>query len=492
MNSMSKSPSSKNDNSYKSILKGLSFFGGVQFFQILINLIRGKFVAIFLGPTGMGISSIFNSSALTLTQISSLGLNLAFVKEAAAHKDNPERFHTILQISLRLILCTAILGAIICAFAAPWLSEISFGSRDYTWQFVALAIMIFLTIEANGRMSIIQGLHKVKIISTASVIGAAAGLITGVPLYYFFGNKGIVPAMIILALTNYICFEAGLRKCTTRKKFRFSLSEHGPIARHMVTLGLILMASTLINSACSYGINVFMRAFGSLDNVGLFNAANSITNQYAGVVFSAMLLDYFPRLSAAAADNEKMHSLVNRQLEIVSLIISPLIILLIATSPLIIRVLLTQEFMSVTPLMRWMGLGILLKAIAYPTGYIAFAKNNQKLFFWLEAVVCNALYFGCAIIFYYFFGLIGIGYAMVTENALTILIYLAVNYKVYGYHYNQRVTTYVSIAVLLCAACFAASIISNEAVSYWIMASIFIVSTAFSLLKLRGGIKAKL
>ena len=46
------------ENGYRSILKGTSIFGGVQIFQILINLIRGKFVAMFLGPAGMGAASL--------------------------------------------------------------------------------------------------------------------------------------------------------------------------------------------------------------------------------------------------------------------------------------------------------------------------------------------------------------------------------------------------------------------------------------------------
>ena len=47
----------KDENSYRSILKGTSVFGGVQVFQILINMVRGKFVALFLGPDGMGVSA---------------------------------------------------------------------------------------------------------------------------------------------------------------------------------------------------------------------------------------------------------------------------------------------------------------------------------------------------------------------------------------------------------------------------------------------------
>ena len=47
------------ENSYSTIMKRLSAFGGVQLFNILVTLVRGKFVAMFLGPEGMGISSLF-------------------------------------------------------------------------------------------------------------------------------------------------------------------------------------------------------------------------------------------------------------------------------------------------------------------------------------------------------------------------------------------------------------------------------------------------
>ena len=38
------------ENSYRNILKRISTFGGVQLFNILVTLVRGKFVAMFLGP----------------------------------------------------------------------------------------------------------------------------------------------------------------------------------------------------------------------------------------------------------------------------------------------------------------------------------------------------------------------------------------------------------------------------------------------------------
>lgn len=73
-------------NSYKSILKGSVLFGGVQVFNILINLIRGKLIALLLGPEGMGISSLLSASANTIQQFSGFGLNLSSVKELSEAK----------------------------------------------------------------------------------------------------------------------------------------------------------------------------------------------------------------------------------------------------------------------------------------------------------------------------------------------------------------------------------------------------------------------
>ena len=80
----------EHDNSYKSIIKGTSIFGGVQILNILISLVRGKFVAMLLGPEGMGISALFTNSANSIQRLASLGLNLAIVKEVAADSDSPK------------------------------------------------------------------------------------------------------------------------------------------------------------------------------------------------------------------------------------------------------------------------------------------------------------------------------------------------------------------------------------------------------------------
>ena len=49
-------------SSYRSIFKATSLFGGVQVYQILISVIKSKFVAVLLGPEGMGIQGLYQSA----------------------------------------------------------------------------------------------------------------------------------------------------------------------------------------------------------------------------------------------------------------------------------------------------------------------------------------------------------------------------------------------------------------------------------------------
>ena len=472
-------------NSYKSILKGTSVFGGVQVFQIGINLIRGKFVAMFLGPTGMGIASLFNTSGMTLQQFASLGLNLGIVKEVAAHKEDRESMGALLATTRRLLLFTSLFGALLCVALAMPLSRLTFGNYDYSWQFVLLGAMIFFGVAGQGYLSILQGLHAVRLVSITTITGSLAGLLIGVPLYYLMGTKGIVPAMVVLAFSTLTAAWIGVRKAVKAPRVRFDRALHSPLVRKLFLMGIVLVASDVIGTGCNYLVNLFIRTFGALENVGLFQAANSVTNQYSGVVFTAMMLDFFPRLSEAAQDNAKIRTIVNRQLEIVSLVACPLICLLILTSPLVISILLTDSFLPILPLMRWLGLGVMIKALMFPLGYIAFAKDNRKLFFWLEGVFGNLLFLCLSCGAYYLFGLIGLGYSLIADCVICFIVYYLVNSRLYGYSLSGKAVAEGIVAILLATGCFVCSFISSVPLSYGLMAFISLAAIARSAVILR-------
>lgn len=477
--------SSTGENSYKNILKGTFVFGGVQIFQIFINLLRGKFVALFLGPVGMGISSLYTVAVTTLCQFASFGLNLAIVKEIATNKDNEETLAIVMSISRKLVLWSAIFGCLSCFALSPLLSRLTFGNTEYTIGFMALSIMVFFTLVGGGEMSFLQGLHEVKRLSYASLIGASVGLIIGIPLYYLYGTDGIVPAMIVLSISTFLFYRYSIRRIRVTK-VNAHLRENITLVKALVSMGLVLMAGSIFGTIANYALNSVIRNWGSIENVGLFQAANSISNQYVGMVFTAMSLDYFPRLTSASNDNHKMCEVVNRQILIVALLISPLVCILILTAPLVIKILLTDAFLPVMPLMRWLGLAVMFRALSFPMGYISFAKGNKKLFLWTEGIFGNVVTLSVCSIMYYIWGLIGLGIGTVITYLIMISMYVLINNRYYGYRIDKAMINKILLYTVIPIVVFLASFIEMQLLSYLIMGSVTVFIIVMSLIKFKN------
>lgn len=475
-------------SSYKNILKGASLLGGVQVFNILVNLIRGKFVAIILGPEGMGFSSLFTSASNTLQRFASLGVTQSIIRATATKSDNQEELAKTVSSSLTLNRLTALFGFLVCIVFSRQLSLLTFGNAEMTFQFMLLGVAVGFGIAGSGLFSVLQGLRQVKQLSRSSIIGSLTGLCIGVPLYYLFGINGIVPAIVAISLSLYLFYHISVRKTVGPFSVVQSFKEQTPLFKHLLALGLVLMSGELIATLVTYLINLYVRINGSVDTVGLYQAANTVTNQYAATVFAACALDYFPRLTKVSHDNSKMSEMVNRQSEVVAWLITPAMALLVISAPLLIRVLLSESFRDIIPLMRWMGLGIMLRAFSFPMAYISYAKGDKKVYFLLEGIAANlmTLILGC--LGFHFFGLIGLGYALVIDNSLCILLYYIVNHRLYDYGFSRQASIQFFVGAILVFATFMASFIDNPLISFSLMGLTSGLAVVWAVLNLKSRI----
>ena len=244
------------------------------------------------------------------------------------------------------------------------------------------------------------------------------------------------------------------------------------------------MAGGLAGTVANFAINAFVRAYGDIDNVGLYQAASSLTNQYLGIVFSALAMDYFPRLSAAMNEHGKMLTVVNRQTEIVMLIATPLALALIWSAPWVIKLLLTDEFFVIIPLMRWLGMGILLQAVVFPLGYILLAGNNRRVYVWVEIVIDNLTWIALSMGLYYMYGLIGLGVSMMARSMINIGVAYGVTRSYYGFRYDRRSLTALAVCLTLGGCGFLLSLTTDAAFG-WPILAVMLVSAVYSALRLR-------
>jgi len=182
--------------SYRSIFKATSLFGGVQVFNIIITIVRAKVVAILLGANGMGLNGLFVSTTTLIQSITGLGLNQSAIKNIAqANASNDqEKLAKVVSVFRKLIWITAVLSLLVAILLGNQLSLWVFGSQEHTWSFRILGITFVFGAMTAATFTVLQGLRKIKYLAAANVLGSVFALLVSIPLYYFYGMQGVVPA----------------------------------------------------------------------------------------------------------------------------------------------------------------------------------------------------------------------------------------------------------------------------------------------------------
>ena len=138
-------------------------------------------------------------------------------------------------------------------------------------------------------------------------------------------------------------------------------------------------------SGADFLIRASLNTISSLDMVGLYNAGFMMTMTYAGMVFTSMETDFYPRLSAISHDVVKSSKAINRQIEVSLLLISPLLVGLSICAPLVVELLYSRQFLEVVPMIQVTVLAMYLRAMKLPVAYYTLAKGDSKAYLILEA-----------------------------------------------------------------------------------------------------------
>jgi O-antigen/teichoic acid export membrane protein len=290
-------------SSYKQILKAISIFGGVQVINIIISIVRSKFIAALLGPIGIGISGMLTATTGIISGLTNFGLGTSAVRDisAAYESGNTKRIAIVANVLHRWVWITGLLGMILTLLLSPWLSYLSFGNYDYTIAFLVLSITLLINQLNSGHLVVLQGSRKISLLAKANLAGSVIGLFITIPLYYVWGIDGIVPALVIAAIVSLL-ISYFFRKKVVVEKIRVSKVRSIAEGKQMLKMGFLISLTGLITLGFSYIVRIFITREGNLAEVGLYNAGFAIISVYVGLIFTAMATDYYPRLSAVADD----------------------------------------------------------------------------------------------------------------------------------------------------------------------------------------------
>lgn len=464
----------------RNIVKAMGLFGSLQVLNILCSVIRTKLIALWIGPVGMGLFAIFNSAVDMIGYITSMGLRTSSIRNISQETGNTAKLAVIVKVVRRWSVVLGIFGALVIACASPLLSEMSFGDRNHVWGYIALSFALFANAVTNGEMAILQGTSMLRKLAKASLYGAVLGLILSIPLYYFLGEKSIIPSILCYSLSVLFFSHLMRNKDVSRNCEHVSLKDTVAIGKDFLKLGIFITLTDVVAQTSNYIFISYMNKVADTEIVGYYQAGYTLIAKYTGLILSALCVEYFPRLSRVAHSNMKLNVFVSQELNIALLALTPIIVAFILFRRVIISILYTDDFFIIETFISIGIIGMIFRAVSWCMAFVILAKGRGKLFF-ISEVIDTVIYLSLYIVSYHLWGLDGFGYAFVAWYFSYTLIVVFCYFRIFKLKLKKSCYQWIAWALVTTVS----ALVCMEMGYTWVTVAILLVTVAYSGMRFR-------
>lgn len=415
----------------RGVVRALGLLGSAQGVGMLCSLIRNKLIALWIGPSGIALAGILNSALEMTGALAQQGIRTSAVGEAAAAAHTP-RMPRIAAVIDNCGMLVGIAGAAVMLLLAPWLSHLSFGGYGYTWAFVIIAAAVALNAFIASRQAIAQATGSLSRIASASLTGSVAGLLLSVPLIYFLRLDGLPWVIVVYSAVTAAAYLWPRLRIDGMRLPRVGLRDTLRESSHLLRLGVWLALSSAIDWGVSYIFLSWLNAHGGDTATGLYQSGYAVAVRYVGVLFSAIAMEFYPRLSTRV--NRSMRHpalLIAHETGVVLRIAVPAVALIILLGRYVMTILYSSDFAGAATFMSLAAAATPLRALSWCTAFLIIARGDGHIYMLVELVsgiICLAL----SISGYLFLGLTGIGIGFVIWYMLYSLIVVTVTRSRYG------------------------------------------------------------
>jgi PST family polysaccharide transporter len=448
-------PASK--NTYGQILKSSALIGVSSAVEIGLRIVRTKGMAILLGPSGVGLLGLYMSIADLAQTLAGMGINSSGVREIArvAGTGQAEGIgHTVRTLRRTSILLGGIGAALLVSFSTP-ISTLTFGGEQPASYVALLSLVVLFRLTAAGQQAVIQGMRRIADLARIAAWDALLGTCVTLTLVYWLSDAGLVPALVAAAATNLLLSWWYGRKVEITPAPARSDQVRQTVSS-LLKLGSAFMASGLLMMGSAYAIRVIVLRVSGVEAAGLYQSAWTIGGLYLGFILQAMGTDFYPRLTAASHDDTESNRLVNEQTQIGLLLAGPGVLATLALTPIVITVLYSAQFQAAVEPLRWICLGMMLRVITWPLGFILVARGLRGFFVGIDLAYA-LVHIGLAWVCVTRWGVPGAGVAFFGSYLFHAVAIYPLARRVSGFRYspaNQRLLAlFVTLIGLVFGAC---------------------------------------
>jgi O-antigen/teichoic acid export membrane protein len=444
--------------------------GSAQVVNILISIVRMKVLAVLLGPSGVGLLSIYNSLLGMVQQTAGLGMASSGVREIASSRGDEATLSRVRRVLFAAHLLQGTLAMLAVWLLRERIAIWLFGDTLRATEVGLIGIAILLSLLASAPTALLQGLRKIGDLGRVTVIGAFVGTLAGLAAVWLQGESGLIWFILVQPLAAVLIVLRYTRRLPKPTAIRLTLFETWEVWKPMAKLGAAFMLGGLATTATLLLVRGRISQELGLDAAGHFAAAWGITMTYVGFLLGAMGADYYPRLAEVIHDKVVAVRLMNDQAQLGLSIGGPVLLLLIGLAPWVITLLYSEEFGPTVTLLQWQTVGNVFKIASWALGFSIVASARSKMFL-LVQVNFNILFLLMLWPTLASFGIIAAGPAFTIAYILHFaLLYLIVR-RIFQFRWQRLSLALLAIHASLAIALLGATQFSPEFAAF---ASVFL------------------
>lgn len=339
---------------------------------VVAAILRSKILASWLGPEGTGVLAQLAGLTAVLVPLATLGAGngvVTMIADARARGDMA-KVRRITRTATTLAWSVGIGLAALAAISSPWLARGIYRDSTFVWAILLCAAAVPLSAVASLRITMLQGHEAVRSMAKLNGMIAAVGIATIVPMAYFFGVKGAVAQIVVVAAANAILSGRLLKPLTPAPPAdsagpepRIDRSLLGTIARYGGSALLVGLSSTLTLLVVR---SILVGKLGLSQN-GIYQVCVGVSGLTMPLILNSITATVWPEIAAKPRDADAVGPMAGG-IRLAFLLVTGVSAALLVGAPIWVRVFYSGKFLPALDLLPFQFLGDYFRTAAWMFG----------------------------------------------------------------------------------------------------------------------------
>ncbi len=445
------------------VLSAVAMLGSAQVVNIACSVVRTKLIAVWLGPIGVGLNTILVNGSALVSTTSQLNIRESSVRDLSA-PSTADALTLKTAAVRRWALILGLLGALAMIVLSPLLSASAYsGSTEYSLYFAALAPGVFAAAYAAGEFAVMQARGQLGSIARANAAGGVAATLVSLPLLYIFRINAIVAVINIYSIAIALCAFFWRIRPDRKPAKRLDLTTLWSQGRSFLILGLSISASAMLTTLMNYIFSAYVNSRSGETALGIYQSGYTLVNSYVGIIFSAIAVEYYPRLTGLIGRRNMARTIMAHEVSLVVKLITPVALIFISMSDIVARLLYSSDFSEVVPFITFAIIGAVFRGVSLCYAYRILAAGDSRAYIFSETVSVTV---GLAlnIIAYSSWSYLGLGLSYIAWYIFYTALTAVICRHRYGVILPRRLWVLTAISVAVISAAIALKML----VAWWL------------------------